>query len=68
MPHSRPMRMIGPHCHELRIVDESAQWRVIYRLDVDAIIVVEVFSKKTASTPKSIIEMSKARLRRYDSE
>jgi phage-related protein len=31
MPHSRPMPDIGERCHELRIVDVDATWRIIYR-------------------------------------
>jgi phage-related protein len=39
---------------------------VIYRTDADAVIIAEVFSKKTATTPASVIEVSRARLRQYD--
>jgi phage-related protein len=46
MPHSRPMSSIGRRCHELRVPDEKVSWRVVYRIDVDAIVIVEVFSKK----------------------
>ena len=66
MPHSRPMPTIGARCHELRITDESKVWRVIYRIDADAIIIIEVFSKKTNRTPKSVIEVCKRRLKGYD--
>ena len=66
LPHSRPIPVIGPRCHELRIVDENATWRIIYRVDPDAIIIVEVFSKKNQQTPKYVIKNSKARLKRYD--
>ncbi len=31
-------------------------WRTIYRVDPDAIVILEVFSKKTRTTPKSVIE------------
>lgn len=68
MPHSRPMPTIGRNCHELRITDEDKIWRVIYRIDADAIVIVEVFVKKTAKTPKAIIDKSKNRLRKYDDE
>jgi phage-related protein len=37
LPHSRPMPGIGARCRELRIVDEGATWRIIYRLDDDAV-------------------------------
>jgi phage-related protein len=66
MPHSRPMPVIGPRCHELRIPDENTSWRIIYRVDPDAIIIVEIFSKKTHQTPKYVINNSKDRLKRYD--
>lgn len=48
MPYSRTMPSIGPRCHELRINDETETWRIVYRIDSDAVIIVEVFSKKTA--------------------
>jgi phage-related protein len=60
------MPSIGPGCHELRIVDEKAIWRLIYRIDADAIVIAEVFSKKTRATPTSVIEACKRRLRDYD--
>lgn len=66
MPHSRPMPSIGKRCHELRIVDEEATWRIIYRLDPDAVIIGEVFSKKTQSTPRKVIDICKARFKHYD--
>jgi phage-related protein len=66
MPESRPMPSIGPRCHELRICNGSHNWRVIYRIDTDAIIVAEVFVKTTQATPNRIIAICKARLRAYD--
>src|SRR5687768_10019761 len=66
MPASRPMPIIGRRCHELRIVDTDQTWRIIYRLDADAVIIADVFSKKTTTTPTTVIDVSKARLRHYD--
>ena len=66
LPASRPMPSIGPAVHELRVKDEQAEWRIIYRVDDDAIVIAEVFSKKTRATPKPIIDVCKHRLRRYD--
>jgi len=65
MPMSRPMPSIGPRCHELRIVDERIDWRVVYRIDTDAIVILDVFEKKTRSTPRQIIEVCKRRLKDY---
>jgi phage-related protein len=66
LPHSRPMPSLGSHCHELRIVDHNYTWRIVYRLDADAIVIADVFSKKTQRTPAAVMERCKARLRRYD--
>jgi len=66
MPWSRPMPFIGPRCHELRITDEKSEWRIIYRIDKDALIILEVFQKKTRQTPQQVIAICKRRLRQYD--
>lgn len=67
MPHSPPMPSIGRRCHELRIVDENSTWRIVYRVDHDAILILEVFQKKTQQTPKQVIENCKRRIKEYDS-
>lgn len=66
LPHSRPMPSIGVRCHKLRIRDESRNWRILYRLDEDAIIIVEVFAKTTQHTPKTVIARCQKRLQEYD--
>jgi phage-related protein len=66
LPHSRPMPGIGARCHELRVLDTQATWRIVYRLDVDAVVIAEVFAKKTAATPQHVIEVCQRRLRAYD--
>ena len=68
MPESRPMPSIGPRCHELRVRDKDSTWRVIYRIDRDSILVVEVFQKKTQQTPKHVIDTCKARLSEYEAD
>lgn len=59
------MPRIGKRCHELPINDKDAIWRIIYRLDLDAVIILEVFSKKAAQTPKQVIENCKRKLNAY---
>ena len=66
MPHSRPMEAIGPRCHELRVRDVAVAWRIVYRLDADAVVILEVFSKKTQATPKAVMDACRRRLREYD--
>jgi phage-related protein len=68
MPHSRPMPVIGARCHELRIIDANKIWRIIYRVDRDAVVIADVFEKKTQKTPKRVIDDCKRRLRDYDAD
>jgi phage-related protein len=67
LPHSRPMPGIGKACHELRIQDETRTWRIVYHIDKDAIVILEVFAKTTQRTPKSAIKSCKVRLHSYES-
>jgi len=66
MPQSRPLPGLGPRCHELRIQDEPVTWRLVYRVDADAVVIVDVFSKKTQATPRPVMEVCQRRLRAYD--
>lgn len=66
LPHSRPMPSIGSRCHELRINDAAATFRIVCRVDPDAVVILEVFSKKTARTPRPVLDACKRRLREYD--
>lgn len=66
MPRSRPMPSIGPRCHELRIRDENRNWRIVYRIDDDLILVVAVFPKTTRQTPKPVLAACRRRLKQYD--
>lgn len=68
MPHSRPMPSIGKRCHELRIRDAGQSWRLVYRIDEDVILILEVFNKTTRATPISVIENCKKRLKMYDAD
>jgi phage-related protein len=67
MPQSRPMPSVGLRCHELRINDEHKTWRIMYRIEIDSIVILEVFEKKTNQTSKSVIETCKKRIKRYES-
>jgi phage-related protein len=66
MPLSRPMPSIGPRCHELRIQDARVAWRIVYRLDADAILILAVFRKSTRATPQSVVATCKRRWKQYD--
>lgn len=66
MPYSRPMPVVGVRCHELRVIDAGVTWRIVYRIDEDAVVIGDIFSKKTTATPRSVIEVCKRRFREYD--
>ena len=65
LPHSRPMPGIGRACHELRVVDQDGTWRIMYHVDADAVVILDVFAKKTQATPKRVFESCQRRLRLY---
>ena len=53
------MPSIGKNCHELRVNDKNKTWRIIYFIDEDAIVILEVFAKKTRKVrrKKSLIQV-----------
>jgi phage-related protein len=65
LPASRPMPTIGTGCHELRVRDGDTNWRVMYHLADDAVVVMDVFAKKTATTPKAVLDACRQRLALY---
>ena len=65
MPDSRPLPSIGSGCHELRLRDSDHAWRIVYFLDADAIVILEVFAKRTRATPVNVIATCRKRLAAY---
>lgn len=39
----------------------------MYRVDKDAIVILEIFNKSSRQTPQTVIEICQLRLKRYDS-
>lgn len=66
LPHSRPLPGIGTRCHELRVRDKDKNWRLIYRVDEDRILIVEVFDKTTPQIPDAVMDICRKRLGEYD--
>lgn len=62
LPHSRAMPRIGADCHELRVVDRQQTWRIVYHIAPEAVVILDVFSKKTTRTPKGVIRDCQRRL------
>ncbi len=65
LPHSRPMPDIGKACHELRVNDETRSWRIVYHLEADAVVIIEVFPKTSRTTPNAVMKLCRDRLRRF---
>lgn len=65
LPHSRPMPAIGKSCHELRVVDETRSWRIVYAIQADAILILDVFQKSTRATPTVVLANCRKRLSHY---
>jgi len=59
------MPAIGRQCHELRISDHDQTWRIVYHVAPDAIVIPDVFSKKTQATAIQIVEVCQKRLAAY---
>ena len=66
MPQAEPLPDIGPRCGALRVRDAEHNWRIMYRIDADAVLVLDVYPKKTRKIPDEVIARSKQRLKRYD--
>ena len=68
MPQSEPLSIIGPRCGALRVRDKEHSWRIMYRNDPDAILILEVYAKKTNKIPDEVIDRCKKRLKQYDAK
>ena len=68
MPESRSMPAVGRRCHELRVYDGPGRrtWRIIYRLESDAVVILDVFAKTTQQTPAHVIDTCRRRLKQYE--
>jgi phage-related protein len=66
MPQAEPLPDVGQRCGALRVRDAEHNWRIMYRIDADAILILEVYAKKTPKIPDEIIERCQGRLKRYD--
>ena len=66
MPQAEPLPDVGRRCGALRVRDSNHHWRIMYRIDSDAILVLEVYPKKTRKIPGQVINRCKDRLKNYD--
>lgn len=65
MPQAEPLPILGRRCGALRVRDGGHNWRIVYRLDADAVLVVDVYPKKTRTIPQEVINLCKKLLKDY---
>ena len=66
MPVAERLPDIGVRCGAIRVRDADHNWRIVYRIDLDAIVILDVYPKKTRKTPDEVVCRCKDRLKRYD--
>jgi phage-related protein len=66
MPQAEPVPAVGRRCGALRVRDGGHNWRIMYRTDPDAVLVLDVYPKKTKKIPDEVIRRCRQRLRDYD--
>lgn len=66
MPQAELLPDVGLRCGALRIRDAEHNWRIMYRIDTDAILVLEVYAKKTRKIPDEVIKRCQNRFKKYD--
>lgn len=66
MPQAEPLPTVGSRCGALRVRDAEHNWRIMYRIDADAIVILDVYSKKSRKIPDEVIGRCKRRLKQYD--
>jgi phage-related protein len=65
-PLAEKLPIIGPRCGALRVRDAQHNWRIMYRVDAEEVLIVDVYDKKTEKIPDQVIDRCKKRLKRYD--
>jgi phage-related protein len=66
MPQAEPLPDVGKRCGALRVRDAEHNCRIMYRIDPDAVLILEVYAKKTPKIPNEVIERCRDRWKRYD--
>lgn len=66
MPQAEALPDVGVRCGSLRVRDAEHSWRIVYRIDTDAILILDVYCKKTRKIPVEVIERCRKRLKQYD--
>ena len=60
------MPTIGARCHELRVKDSKHEWRIVYRIDPDEILIAGIFAKTGLKMQQREFKTASKRLAIYD--
>lgn len=66
MPHAEALTDVGRRCGALRVRDGDHNWRIMYRVDIDVVLIVDVYDKKTRKIPPGVMGRCRKRLVQYD--
>lgn len=64
-PKAKPLPTVGPKCGELRVRDANHNWRIVYFVDDEAIVILDVFAKTSPQEQKQSIARCRTRLADY---
>lgn len=67
MPQAEMRPDVGPRCGALRVRDGEHNWRIMFRIDTDAVLILDVYAKKTQKIPDEVIKRCQKRIKNYDS-
>jgi phage-related protein len=66
MPQAEMLPDVGPRCGALRVRDGEHNWRIMFRIDTDAVLILDVYAKKTQKIPDAVIKRCQNRIKNYD--
>lgn len=66
MPQAEPLPDVGPGCGALRVRDAEHNWRIMYRIDSECVLILEVYSKKSRKIPTEVFRRCKQRIKQYE--
>ena len=66
MPQAEPLPDVGSGCGALRVRDAENNWRIMYRIDSECVLILEVYSKKSRKIPSEVIRRCKQRIKQYE--
>lgn len=64
-PQAKPLPAVGPRCGELRVRDAQHNWRIVYHIDDDFVVILDVFAKTSPQAQKQSIARCQKRLAEY---